>query len=82
MVKTFKVTVSFVLGKGKKHSVKGGVNGFWGKHGNKSSKSVKMESGKNMSWEFSKAYMQWKMMIIKRSLSSVKMLLCLKNSMK
>ena len=42
MFQLFEVAVTFSLGKGEEDSMKGGVNNFWGKHGNEGAKTVKM----------------------------------------
>ena len=43
MFQTFEVTVTFSLGKREEDLMKGGVNNFRGKHGDKCAKTVKMQ---------------------------------------
>ena len=49
------IAVTFYLGEGE-DTTEGGVNGFWRKHRNKCSKSMKMEGGENMSREFGQVH--------------------------
>ena len=42
MFQSFEVAVSFCLGKREEDLMKGGVNNFGGKHGNKGAKTMKM----------------------------------------
>ena len=42
MFQSFKIAISFSLGKGEEDSMKGRVNNFGGKHGNEGAKTVKM----------------------------------------
>ena len=49
------IAVTFYLGEGE-DTTEGGVNGFWRKHRNKCSKSMKMEGSENMSREFGQVH--------------------------
>ena len=42
MFQSFEVAVSFSLGKRKEDSVKGGIDNFWGEHGNEGAKTVEV----------------------------------------
>ena len=42
MFQSFKIAVSFSLGKGEEDATKGGVNNLRGKHGNECAETVKM----------------------------------------
>ena len=54
----FQITVTFSLGEREEDTMKGRINGFVREHGNKCSKSVKMEGSEDMPREFSQVHME------------------------
>ena len=55
--------------------VKGGVNSFRRKHGNKCAKPMKMEGGEDVPGEFCQVHMKRDVQILERSFEGVKVLL-------
>ena len=77
----FQITVMFCLRERDENTMKGGVNSFGRKHGNKCAKPMEMEGGEDVPGEFCQVHAKRNVQILKGSLKGVKLSLGMSDSM-
>ena len=64
----FQIAVTFSLGEGEENSMKGGVNSFGGKHGDKGAKAMEMKCCKDVPGKVHEVHAEGNVGVLKGSL--------------